>query len=77
MSSSQIVKFGQRGSVSPVNDVDVGIYQLQQSEKLLEDQVKKLGLEADRYATLAPVTADEILKKIFFFFFSRITLRSV
>ncbi|XP_024909669.1 charged multivesicular body protein 7 [Cynoglossus semilaevis] len=44
----KIVKFGQRGSVSPVNDVDVGIYQLQQSEKLLEDQVKKLGLEADR-----------------------------
>ncbi|XP_061585817.1 charged multivesicular body protein 7 isoform X2 [Cololabis saira] len=46
----KIVKFCQPGQkcVSPPGDVDIGIYQLQRSEKLLGERVKKLGLEADR-----------------------------
>lgn len=44
----KIVKFSQGGPVSALNDVDVGIYQLHHSEKLLEEQVKKLDLEAER-----------------------------
>ncbi|XP_023199844.1 charged multivesicular body protein 7 isoform X1 [Xiphophorus maculatus] len=46
----KIVKFCQPGQdrVSPVSDVDIGIYQLQRSEKLLEERVQKLSLEADR-----------------------------
>ncbi len=51
VSSLQIVKFCQPGQdrVSPVGDVDIGIYQLQRSEKLLGERVEKLGLEADKY----------------------------
>lgn len=46
----QVVKFCQRGQdrVSPVSDVDVGIYQLQRSEKLLGERVEKLDVEAQR-----------------------------
>nr|XP_023694253.1 charged multivesicular body protein 7 isoform X1 [Paramormyrops kingsleyae] len=46
----KIVKFSQagQGRVSPVSDMDVGIYQLQRSERLLGDRVEALGLEADR-----------------------------
>ncbi|XP_068460487.1 charged multivesicular body protein 7 isoform X2 [Clinocottus analis] len=46
----KIVKFCQAGkdNVSPVSDVDMGIYQLQRSEKLLGERVEKLGLEADK-----------------------------
>ncbi|KAF0033536.1 hypothetical protein F2P81_013602 [Scophthalmus maximus] len=46
----KIVKFCQpaQGRVSPVSDVDIGIYQLQRSEKLLGERVEKLGLEADK-----------------------------
>ncbi|XP_029999075.1 charged multivesicular body protein 7 [Sphaeramia orbicularis] len=46
----KIVKFCQTGQdrVSPVNDVDIGIYQLQRSEKLLGERVEKLSLEADK-----------------------------
>lgn len=46
----QIVKFCQLGQdrVSLVSDIDIGIYQLQRSEKLLEERVQKLSLEADR-----------------------------
>nr|XP_061804729.1 charged multivesicular body protein 7 [Nerophis lumbriciformis] len=46
----KIVKFCQPGQarVSTVSDVDIGIYQLQQSEKLLEERLEKLGLEADK-----------------------------
>lgn len=46
----KIVKFCQSGQerVSPVNDIDLGIYQLQRSEKLLGERVEKLGLEADK-----------------------------
>lgn len=46
----KIVKFCQPGQerVSPVNDVDIGIYQLQRSEKLLGERVEKLGVEADK-----------------------------
>ncbi|XP_071338384.1 charged multivesicular body protein 7 [Trachinotus anak] len=46
----KIVKFCQPGQdrVSPVSDVDIGIYQLQRSEKLLGERVEKLGLEADK-----------------------------
>ncbi|KAM9858557.1 charged multivesicular body protein 7 [Aulostomus maculatus] len=46
----KIVKFSQPGQdrVTPITDVDVGIYQLQRSEKLLGERVEKLGLEADK-----------------------------
>ncbi|KAM6931296.1 charged multivesicular body protein 7 [Xenentodon cancila] len=46
----KIVKFCQPGHerVFPPGDVDIGIYQLQRSEKLLSERVQKLGLEADR-----------------------------
>ncbi|CAJ1068088.1 charged multivesicular body protein 7 [Xyrichtys novacula] len=46
----KIVKFCQPGQdrVPPVSDVDIGIYQLQRSEKLLGERVEKLGLEADK-----------------------------
>ncbi|KAM9360407.1 charged multivesicular body protein 7 [Symphorus nematophorus] len=46
----KIVKFCQPGQdrVTPVSDVDIGIYQLQRSEKLLGERVEKLGLEADK-----------------------------
>lgn len=49
----QVVKFCQRGQdrVSPVSDVDVGIYQLQRSEKLLVERVEKVDVEAQRYVT--------------------------
>lgn len=51
MSPFQIVKFCQAGqnNVSPLSDVDMGIYQLQRSEKLLGERVEKLGVEADKY----------------------------
>lgn len=47
---SQIVKFSQPGQdrVSLVSDVDLGIYQLQRSERLLEVRVEALGLEAEK-----------------------------
>ncbi|KAJ8400952.1 hypothetical protein AAFF_G00389090 [Aldrovandia affinis] len=46
----KIVKFSQpnQGRVSPVSDVDLGIYQLQRSEKLLGERVEELGQEAER-----------------------------
>uniref|UniRef100_A0A8C6V0Y4 Charged multivesicular body protein 7 n=1 Tax=Neogobius melanostomus TaxID=47308 RepID=A0A8C6V0Y4_9GOBI len=46
----KIVKFRQpeQERVSPVNDIDIGIYQLLRSEKLLGEQVKKLQDEADK-----------------------------
>uniref|UniRef100_A0A3B4BMS6 Charged multivesicular body protein 7 n=1 Tax=Periophthalmus magnuspinnatus TaxID=409849 RepID=A0A3B4BMS6_9GOBI len=46
----KIVKFSQPGQdrVSPVNDVDIGIHQLQRSEKLLGERVEKLGVEAEK-----------------------------
>uniref|UniRef100_A0A1A8G2K4 Charged multivesicular body protein 7 n=2 Tax=Nothobranchius korthausae TaxID=1143690 RepID=A0A1A8G2K4_9TELE len=46
----KIVKFCQPGQerVSALSDVDVGVYQLQLSEKLLGERVQKLSLEADR-----------------------------
>ncbi|KAL2091909.1 hypothetical protein ACEWY4_011707 [Coilia grayii] len=46
----KLVKFSQQGQgrVSPVSDVDLGIYQLQRSEKLLGERVEALGKEADR-----------------------------
>ncbi|XP_051923992.1 charged multivesicular body protein 7 [Hippocampus zosterae] len=46
----KIVKFCQPGQsrVSTVSEVDIGIYQLQRSEKLLEERLEKLGLEADK-----------------------------
>lgn len=45
-----MVKFCQQGQerVSPVSDVDVGIYQLQRSEKLLGERVDTLDAEAQR-----------------------------
>lgn len=44
------MKFSQPGQnhVSPVSDVDLGIYQLQRSERLLEERVEALGLEAEK-----------------------------
>ncbi|CAI5650976.1 unnamed protein product [Oreochromis niloticus] len=46
----KIVKFCLPGQdrVSAVSDMDIGIYQLQRSEKLLGERVEKLGLEADK-----------------------------
>lgn len=46
----KIVKFCLPGQdrLSAVSDVDIGIYQLQRSEKLLGERVEKLGLEADK-----------------------------
>lgn len=46
----KIVKFCQLGQdrVSSVSDVDIGIYHLQRSEKLLGERVEKLGQEADK-----------------------------
>lgn len=46
----KIVKFCPPGQdrVSPVCDVDIGVYQLQRSEKLLGERVEKLSLEADK-----------------------------
>lgn len=49
-SSVQLVKFSQagQGRVSPVSEVDLGIYQLQRSEKLLEERVEALGQEVEK-----------------------------
>lgn len=46
----KLVKFSQagQGRVSPVSEVDLGIYQLQCSEKLLEERVEALGHEAEK-----------------------------
>ncbi|XP_038603025.1 charged multivesicular body protein 7 [Tachyglossus aculeatus] len=46
----KIVKFarGLHAKVSPVNDVDVGVYQLMQSERLLSRKVESLSQEAER-----------------------------
>lgn len=50
LSADQLVKFSQpgHGRVSPVSDVDLGIYQLQRSEKLLGERVEALGKEAEK-----------------------------
>lgn len=34
--------------MSPVSEVDLGIYQLQRSEKLLEERVEALGQEVEK-----------------------------
>lgn len=39
---------GPHAKVSPVNDVDVGVYQLMQSEQLLSRKVESLSQEAER-----------------------------
>ncbi|XP_014015640.1 charged multivesicular body protein 7 [Salmo salar] len=59
--SEKIVKFSQPGQnhVSPVSDVDLGIYQLQRSERLLEERVEALGLEAEKYKEEARVLLRE------------------
>ncbi|XP_034025749.1 charged multivesicular body protein 7 [Thalassophryne amazonica] len=46
----KMIKFAQPGQdrVSPVNDMDVGIYQLQCSERLLGERVEALTVEADK-----------------------------
>ncbi|XP_044516745.1 charged multivesicular body protein 7 [Gracilinanus agilis] len=46
----KIVKFarGLHAKVSPVNDVDVGVYQLMQSERLLSRKVESLSQESER-----------------------------
>lgn len=46
----KLVKFSQagHGRVSPVSEVDLGIYQLQRSEKLLEERVEVLGQEVEK-----------------------------
>ncbi|KAF7694953.1 charged multivesicular body protein 7 [Silurus meridionalis] len=46
----KLVKFSQAGQsrVSPVSEMDLGIYQLQRSEKLLEERVEALGQEVKR-----------------------------
>lgn len=61
MTVLQIVKFCRSGQdrVSPLSDVDVGVYQLQRSEKLLEQRLQTIGEKADRY-----VSADVLLMVI-------------
>ncbi|XP_015504412.1 charged multivesicular body protein 7 isoform X4 [Parus major] len=46
----QIVKFarGLHAKVSPMNDVDIGVYQLMQSEQLLSQKVESLSQEAEK-----------------------------
>ncbi|KAJ7994194.1 hypothetical protein DPEC_G00263380 [Dallia pectoralis] len=46
----KIVKFSQpgQGRVSPISDVDIGIYQLKRSERLLEVRLEALCLEAEK-----------------------------
>ncbi|XP_046871756.1 charged multivesicular body protein 7 isoform X2 [Hypomesus transpacificus] len=46
----KIVKFSQPGQnhICPVSDVDMGIYQLQRSEKLLKEKVETLGQESEK-----------------------------
>ncbi|XP_054853726.1 charged multivesicular body protein 7 isoform X2 [Eublepharis macularius] len=46
----KIMKFarGLHAKVSPVNDVDIGVYQLMQSEQLLSQKVESLAQEAER-----------------------------
>lgn len=39
---------GLHAKVSPVNDVDIGVYQLMQSEQLLSQKVESLAQEAER-----------------------------
>ena len=53
--SVQIVKFSQPGQnhICPVSDVDMGIYQLQRSEKLLKEKVETLGQESEKYELVA------------------------
>ncbi|XP_044293484.1 charged multivesicular body protein 7 isoform X2 [Varanus komodoensis] len=48
---NKIMKFarGLHAKVSPVNDVDIGVYQLMQSEQLLSQKVESLAQEAERY----------------------------
>ncbi|XP_061673811.1 charged multivesicular body protein 7 [Syngnathoides biaculeatus] len=46
----KVIKFCQprQARVSAVSDVDVGIFQLRRSEKLLEERLEELGQEADK-----------------------------
>ncbi|KAG8141306.1 putative Charged multivesicular body protein [Naja naja] len=46
----RIMKFarGLHAKVSPMNDVDIGVYQLMQSEQLLSQKVESLAQEAER-----------------------------
>uniref|UniRef100_U3JG04 Charged multivesicular body protein 7 n=2 Tax=Ficedula albicollis TaxID=59894 RepID=U3JG04_FICAL len=46
----KIVKFarGLHAKVSPMNDVDIGVYQLMQSEQLLSQKVESLAQEAEK-----------------------------
>ncbi|XP_058715114.1 charged multivesicular body protein 7 isoform X2 [Poecile atricapillus] len=48
--SGKIVKFarGLHAKVSPMNDVDIGVYQLMQSEQLLSQKVESLSQEAEK-----------------------------
>ncbi|KAM4617079.1 charged multivesicular body protein 7 isoform 2-T3 [Polymixia lowei] len=57
----KMVKFSQPGQdrVTPVSDVDIGIYQLQHSEKLLDERVGALSLEADKCREEARVLLQE------------------
>lgn len=57
----KVVKFCQCGQerVPPVSDVDVGIYQLQRSEKLLVERVERLEVEAQRCKEEAKVLLRE------------------
>ncbi|XP_010874288.2 charged multivesicular body protein 7 [Esox lucius] len=57
----KIVKFSQpgQGRVSPISDVDIGIYQLKRSERLLEVRLEALGLEAEKCKDEARVWVQE------------------
>ncbi|XP_062854717.1 charged multivesicular body protein 7 [Trichomycterus rosablanca] len=57
----KLVKFSQagQGRVSPLSEVDLGIYQLQRSEQLLEERVEALGQEAEKCKDQARVLLKE------------------
>ncbi|KAJ7305177.1 hypothetical protein JRQ81_011083 [Phrynocephalus forsythii] len=54
---NKIMKFarGLHAKVSPVNDVDIGVYQLMQSEQLLSQKVESLAQQAERWKDEARV----------------------
>lgn len=62
----QIVKFCRalQERVSPLSDVDLGVLQLQRSERLLEERLQTLGEKAEGYEPIR-----DGLKKGFSFFF--------
>lgn len=61
----QVVKFcrAHQERVSPLSDVDVGVLQLQRSERLLEQRLQTLGEKADGCEPLAKCSTWRLKKK--------------